>query len=144
MDAKQYTEDIDFQKYWLILRRHWLPATSVFVLTVILIAAMSLLKKPNYSAEGRLLLKKRNTTSALITGAAEKIGQLESLNFMDSPLDTEVEILRSTPLLQKTIATLNLKDKKGALLQPEDLLKKLKVKGLKGTDVLQITLESND
>ena len=144
MESKQYTEDIDFQKYKLILRRHWLPATSVFALTVILVAAMSFLKKPNYLAEGKLLLKKKNATSALITGAAEKLGQLESLNFMDNPLDTEVEIVRSIPILKKTINELNLKDQKGAPLKTEDLLKKLKIKGIKGTDVLQISLESKE
>ncbi|HEY9673153.1 MAG TPA: polysaccharide biosynthesis tyrosine autokinase [Waterburya sp.] len=144
MEAKHYVEDIDFQKYWLILRRHWLPATSVFLLTVLLVAGMSFLKKAKYQAEGRLLLKKKNVTSALITGAAEKIGQLEPLNFMNSPLDTEVEVIRSIPLLQKTIATLNLKDDKGAPLKPEDLLKQLKIKGIKGTDVLQVTLEGKN
>ena len=144
MESKRYVEDIDFKKYWLVLRRHWLPATSVFLLTVALVAGISFLKKPKYQAEGRLLLKKKNTTSALITGASEKIGQLEPLNMMNSPLDTEVEVIRSIPLLQKTIAILKLKDNKGTPLEPEDLLKKLKIKGIKGTDVLQITLDSKD
>ena len=144
MESRQYTEDIDFQKYWLILKRHWLPATSVFLLTVILVAGVSFLRKPKYQAEGRLRLKKSNATSALITGAGEKIGQLEPLTILNNPLDTEVEVVRSVPLLQKTISELNLKDDKGDPLKPEDLLKKLKIKGVKGTDVLQITLEANN
>src|ERR687886_717163 len=110
MEAKQYTEDIDFKKYWLILRRRWLPASSVFVLIVILATTLAFLKKPTYSAQGVLLFKKKNTTSGLVTEAGEKIGQLESLNALDTPLDTEAEVVRSIPLIQKTIAALNLKD----------------------------------
>jgi capsular exopolysaccharide synthesis family protein len=142
MDTKQYTEDIDFGKYWLTLRRHWLPSTSVFLLIVTLATAFAFLKKPTYSAQGRLLIKKKNTTSGLVTEAGAKIGELEPLNVLNSPLDTETEVVRSMPLIQKTIASLNLKDKKGVPLKPEDLLKQLTVKGIKGTDVLEISYKS--
>jgi capsular exopolysaccharide synthesis family protein len=142
MEAKQYAEDIDFQKYWLILRRHWLPGTSVFLLIVILATTVTFLKKPTYSSVGRLLIKKQNTTSGLVTEASEKIGQLEPLNFMNTPLDTEAEVVRSVPLIQKTINTLKLKDQKGDPLKPEDFLKQLTAKGIKGTDILEISFKS--
>jgi polysaccharide biosynthesis transport protein len=142
MESKQYTEDIDFGKYWLTLRRRWLPATSVFVLIVTLAAGYAFLKKPTYSAQARLLVKKKNATSGLVTEAAAKIGELESLNVLNSPLDTEAEVVRSIPLLQKTVTSLKLKDKKGKTLKPEDFLKQLTVKGIKGTDVLEISFKS--
>jgi capsular exopolysaccharide synthesis family protein len=144
MQSKQHVEDIDFRKYWLILRRHWLPATSVFLMAVIFVTAVSFTRKPTYSAQAKLLLKKKNTTSGLITGAAQNIGELEALNFLNSPLDTEAEVVRSLPLLQKTITALNLKDDEGEPLKPEDLLKNLTVKGIKGTDILEISSESKD
>ena len=142
MESKQYVEDIDFKKYWLILRRRWLPATSVFVLIVLLTTMVAFLKKPTYEAQGRLRFKKKNVTSGLVTEAGAKIGELETLNVLNSPVDTEAEAIRSVPLLQKTIKVLNLKDKKGALLKPEDFLKVLTVKNLKGTDVLEISFKS--
>ncbi|MCL1463442.1 GumC family protein [Argonema galeatum] len=144
MEAKEYTEDIDFKKYWLILRRRWLPAGTVFVIVVTLATAFAFLKKPTYEAQGKLLFKRRNTTSSLVTDAGAKIGELEPLNQMDTPMDTEAEVVRSVPLIQKTITALNIKDKKGDTLKPEDFLKQLTVKGIKGTGVLQITFKSKD
>ncbi|MBD1832242.1 polysaccharide biosynthesis tyrosine autokinase [Cyanobacteria bacterium FACHB-472] len=144
METREYTEDIDFKKYWLILKRRWLPATTVFVFTVTLATAFAFLKKPTYEAEGRLLFKKQNTTSALVTEAGAKIGQLEPLNVLNTPLDTEAEIVRSEPLIQETINSLKLKDKKGDPLKTIDFLKQLTVKGIKGTDVLQISFKSKD
>jgi polysaccharide biosynthesis transport protein len=142
MESKHYVEDIDFQKYWLILRRHWLPGTSVFVLMVVLATSVAFLKKPTYSSVGRLLIKKKNPTSGLVTEASEKIGQLESLNVLNTPLDTEAEVIRSVPLIQKTIDALKLKDKKGDPLKPEDFLKQLTAKGIKGTDILEVSFKS--
>ncbi len=113
-------------------------------MAVIFVTAVSFTRKPTYSAQAKLLLKKKNTTSGLITGAAQNIGELEALNFLNSPLDTEAEVVRSLPLLQKTITALNLKDDEGEPLKPEDLLKNLTVKGIKGTDILEISSESKD
>jgi capsular exopolysaccharide synthesis family protein len=144
MEPKENTEDIDFKKYWLILKRRWLPASSIFLLTVILATAVAFVKKPTYEAQGRLLFKKKNVTSSL-TQAGEKIGELDTLNMMNTPLDTEAEVVRSIPLIQKTIAALKLKDKKtDTILPPEAFLNQLTLKPLKGTDVLQISYKSKD
>ncbi len=142
MESKQYVEDIDFKKYWLILRRRWLPATSVFVLVVLLATTVAYLQKPTYMAQGRLRFKKKNTTSGLVTEAGGKIGELESLYMMNNPVDTEAEAVRATPLLQKAIKVLNLKERTGAPLKPEDLAKVLTVKPIKGTDVLEVSSTS--
>jgi capsular exopolysaccharide synthesis family protein len=144
MESTQYSEDIDFQKYWLILKRRWLPASCVFVLVVILAGAATFLKKPTYEAGGRLLFKKKNTTSSLVTDAGGKIGELDSLSLLNTPIDTEAEVVRSIPIIQKTIEALNLRDKQGKLIAPEGFLKELTVKPIKGTDVLQISYKSKD
>jgi len=140
----QYSEDIDFQKYWLILKRRWLPASCVFLLVVTLAGAASVTKKATYEAGGKLLLKKKNTTSSLVTDAGAKIGELDSLSVLNTPLDTEAEVVRSIPIIQKTIESLQLKDKKGNLIAPEGFLVGLTVKAIKGTDVLQISYKSKD
>ncbi|HEY9651414.1 MAG TPA: polysaccharide biosynthesis tyrosine autokinase [Coleofasciculaceae cyanobacterium] len=144
MEPREYSEDIDFQKYWLILKRRWLPATAVFLLVVMAATATALSKKPVYEAQGRLLFKKKNTTSALVTEAGEKIGELDTLNNLNTPVDTEAQVVSSIPLVQKTIAALNLRNLEGKLLKPEDLLGKLTVKGIKGTDVLQVSFKTGD
>ena len=113
MSPNQEDQDsLDFQRYWLILKRRWLPGflmvSSVFGLT----ATVTHLQKPVYEAEGTLLFNKKNPVSAL-SGMAEKAGELSGLTQLSNPLDTESEILRSLPLVKKVIAELKLKDAEG-------------------------------
>src|ERR671932_474028 len=107
-----------------------------------LATTVAYLQKPAYTAQGRLRFKKKNTTSGLVTEAGGKIGELESLYMMNNPVDTEAEAVRATPLLQKAIKALNLKDRTGTPLKPEDLAKLLTVKPIKGTDVLEVSYTS--
>lgn len=142
MPTKEFSDDIDFKKYWLILKRRSLPAGCIFLLTVLLASTFLFVKKPVYQAEGKLRFKK-NATSSFVTETGQKIGQLDTLSYMNTPVDTEAEVVLSVPILQKTIAALNLKDpNKGKLITPDALLKGLTVKGVKGTDILQITYKS--
>ncbi|HIK27006.1 MAG: polysaccharide biosynthesis tyrosine autokinase [Oscillatoriaceae bacterium SKW80] len=142
MEIQEYTEGIDFQKYWLVLKRHWLPSSIVFVIIVALANAYAMTRKPIYSAEGRLLFKKRNTTSALVTEAGAKLGELDSLTILNSPLDTEAEIIGSLPIVEETIKRANLKDEKGNLVSPSYIYGGLNIKGVKGTDVMQVGFTS--
>jgi capsular exopolysaccharide synthesis family protein len=144
MEYKEYPEDIDFQKYWLILKRHWLPGAVVWGTVVTLAAFVGFSQKPTYEATGKLRFKKQNTTSALVTEAGDKIGQLDTLNSKDTPLDTEAEVLKSVPIVNQTIAELNLKDKKGEPVSYENFIKNLKVGTVRGTDVLGISYKSGE
>ncbi|NER20880.1 MAG: polysaccharide biosynthesis tyrosine autokinase [Symploca sp. SIO1B1] len=139
MESQQHIQDIDFQSYWLILRRRWLPGTLVLLLTVILATTAALLKQPTYAAQGKLLLKKR-ILSSLGTEAGEQIGELEALNnFINTPLDTEAQVITSRPLIEKTIEQLDLKNKAGESVKPSYVLGGLTVEGIKGTDVLKVS-----
>jgi capsular exopolysaccharide synthesis family protein len=142
MEYKEYPEDIDFQKYWLILKRHWLPATVVWGAAIALATSVAFSQKPTYEAYGKLRFKKQNTTSALVTEAGEKIGQLDALNSKDTPLDTEAEVIRSAPIVEQTIEALNLKNEKGKPASYEDFTANLKVGTIRGTDVLSISYKS--
>ena len=142
MDLDNHSEEIDVQKYWLILKRRWIPVTAIFGTTLVLTAAFVLFQKPAYKAEGKLLFTASRASS--LTGLGEGIGKLEALGSQNNPSDTQAEVVRSIPVIQETIETLNLRDDAGALLQPEDLLNRLKVAGVAGTDVIQITFEAGD
>lgn len=134
---------INFQQYLLILKRHRLPASAVFLSVFGLTVLSLLLQKPVYVAEGKLLFKKTSTTSSL-TGLGKEIGQLAPLQEQSSPLDTEAEIIRSVPITKKTITTLALKDKRGNPLQLKQFLSQLQVSRIKGTDVLQVSYKDTD
>jgi capsular exopolysaccharide synthesis family protein len=134
---------LDFQKFWLVLKRRWLPGVGVFSCVVGLATGVAFLLKPVYEAEGKLLVKKINQTSA-VTGLGAEIGELNRVDQQSNPLKTEIEVIRSLPLLQKTIDALNLRDEEGIPLEPETLVKKLKLKNIAVTDVVQLSYKSND
>jgi capsular exopolysaccharide synthesis family protein len=135
--------DIDFQQYWFILKRRWLPAISVLGAILLLVAVVVSRRKPSYTAEGKLLIK-RDETSTLTGLGKESKQELTPLKMQGNPLDTEAEILLSKPLLKKTITELGLKDKKGKPLDEEGLKKDLKVENVGGTDILQLSYISRD
>ncbi|MBW4433649.1 MAG: polysaccharide biosynthesis tyrosine autokinase [Pelatocladus maniniholoensis HA4357-MV3] len=136
-ESEYQLEEIDVQKYLLVLQRRWMTAVGVFgaVVTLALLYAFSL--KPTYTAQASLLIKTNRASS--LTGLGEDIGRLESLVRENSPVDTQAKIVISVPVIQETITSLSLKNDEGEPLTVEELLENLKVEGVKGTDVLEIS-----
>lgn len=137
-------EDLNFQKYWLILKRHSVPATGVFLLTVIIAVLLALFSQKKYEAYGKLKFVKENASSALVNEAGEKIGKLDALKFEASPVDTEAEVIRSAPVVQQVINTLKLTDNQGELLTYDSFVRNLKVENIKDTDILQVSYQDPD
>ncbi|MGB3638198.1 MAG: Wzz/FepE/Etk N-terminal domain-containing protein, partial [Rivularia sp. (in: cyanobacteria)] len=135
--------DLDLQKFWYIIKRRWLPATFIFAISVGVAGILGTLKQPVFEAEGKLLIKKFNQTSAL-TGLGEPIGQLEGLDIKSSPINTEIEVISSKPILIKTIKNLNLKDDDGVPLQPKKLAEQINLTAIPATDVLQVSYEAKN
>jgi capsular exopolysaccharide synthesis family protein len=141
MESKEEL-DLDLQKYWFILKRRWLPATAVFGLIVTLATWVAFLQKPDYTATGTLLLKKSGASS--LTGLGDQLGLLEAVTSQSNPVKTETEVIRSLPLVQEAISTLNLKNEQGEPLDAEKLKKELKLKSLAGTDIVELSYKSKD
>jgi polysaccharide biosynthesis transport protein len=142
----QEAEYIDFQQYWLMLKRRWLPAALVMASIFGLATAYTLKQKPVYEAEGKLRLDKNSSASSL-SGLDDKLGglgQLSGLTNLSNPLETEAQVITSNLVVEKTIADLNLKNDKGEKLTKENFVKQLNVKAIKGTDVMQISYKSTD
>ena len=134
---------IRFEQYWLILKRQWLPASVVFGSVFALTLLGLLLQKPIYEAQGQILYKKTSPIPSY-TGLGKEVGELDSLQQEGNPVDTEAVVIRSVPNTQKTMTTLDLKDKRGAPLKRDQFLKQLHVISIKGTDVLQISYRDVD
>ncbi|MBD2201297.1 polysaccharide biosynthesis tyrosine autokinase [Calothrix sp. FACHB-1219] len=134
---------INFQQYWAILKRRWtitaIVVSSVFGLT----ALVTFTQKPVYESQAKLLFNKQSGASSL-TGLSSQVGQLSGLTNLSNPVDTEAEVIRSNPIVQRTINSLNLKDKFGKPLTIEQFLKLLKLKTIRGTDVMQISYRSTN
>lgn len=134
---------IGFEQYWLIVKRRWFPASAVFGAVLLLAVMGAVLQKPIYHAEAKLSFKKTSPTSSL-TGLGKEIGEFTPLVEQSNPLTTEIEVIRSVPLLQKTIANLNLKDQKGNPLKIKQFLKQLSVSNIRGADILTVSYKDKD
>ena len=136
--------DINLQNLWLSIKRRWLPAAGVFGCVLGVSAVAASLQQPVYQAQGKILLKKIDNASSLTDLSRTDNTELEPLSQEGNPSQTEIEIMTSRPLAKETIAALNLKDKKGATVQPTELLNKLKLKNVPATDVVQVAYESKN
>jgi polysaccharide biosynthesis transport protein len=134
--------EIDLQQYWLILKRRWLPALSVFSCIMLLAILYGFLQKPTYRSQGKLLLKVDRVAS--LTGVGTELGQFSPLTMQSSPMKTESEVIMSAPLLEKVIAQMNLRDSQGKLLSPDDVRGRLEVKPVSGADVLVVSFEDRN
>jgi capsular exopolysaccharide synthesis family protein len=140
--------DLDLGRYLLMLKRQWIPATSVFVATVALSTLAAIHIQPSYEAEGKLLFKAPSFqvlgNNLLRSNSEGESGDLKSLVSTQNPISTEIEVISSVPILRRTIDQLKLKNKKGEILEAEDLQKLLILKIVGGTDVLKINYQSHD
>lgn len=137
-----YEEKIDFQKYWLVLKRRWLPATTIFASITGLFLLTIVLKQPAYEAEAQLLI--RTDKSSKLVGLEDERGKIDVLGKDSNPIVTEAEILQSRPIIEKVIKQLNLKNDQGKFLKYQAIAGNLNVKPIVGTDVLQVFYQDSD
>ncbi|MEH2202799.1 MAG: polysaccharide biosynthesis tyrosine autokinase [Nostoc sp.] len=134
---------LDLQQYSLLLKRRWLIIAAVTASIFGLSALNAIRQKPIYEAEGKLLFSKTDRVSSL-TNPSAQVGELRSVTELNSPLDTEAEVIRSNPIVEKTIASLRLVDKQGTPLEINEFVKQVKIKSVRGTDILAISYSSSN
>jgi capsular exopolysaccharide synthesis family protein len=135
-------EEIDFHSYWLILQRRWKPALGVFLVTTAATFLYATREETTYTAEAKLIFKSDRST--LLTGLGEALGRVESLTFEANPLDTQVEVIQSYPILNEVIQDLALKDEDNKPITPSHLAKSLTVEPIPGTDIVSIVYTADD
>jgi len=138
----EYIEEIDFQKYWLVLKRRWLPAVLVFSGTVGLALLAALREVPIYQAEGKVRFKSDRTSA--LTGLEEDLGRVEVLTSREGPLETQAEIVKSIPVMTKALEELGLTNDDGDPIEPRSLLGRVEVKTVPGTEILRVSSQSDD
>lgn len=135
-------EYLDFQKYWLVLKRRWIPATAVFVTIVGSSLAYSLSLDKIYEAEAQLLIKVDRTPK--LTGLDDSSGEIEGLSADSDPLTTEAQLVSSRPLVNQLIKELDLRNDNGKLIDYKGIQDSLKAKPIMGTDLLEVTYTDTD
>lgn len=144
MSINQEDQDsIDIQQYWLILKRRWFVASVVMASVISATAFVTYTQKPVYESQGKLVFTKKDAASSL-SSLSDKMGELGGLTNLSNPVDTEAEVIRSNPIVIKTINELKLKGRKGAPMSPSAFLGILKLKTIRGTDVMELSYKSTD
>ncbi len=135
----------EIAQYGSILKRRWLPATFVFLLIAGLATIYTTRQTPIYQSKGQLLFKKTNKTSSLLEGLGASA--LAEVGGNSSPVNNQLEIIRSLPIVEGAISAMGLKSKKGNGDQPmkaEDFLTQMKVTNIKSTDILDFSYQDID
>jgi uncharacterized protein involved in exopolysaccharide biosynthesis len=136
---QDYVEEIDLQRYWLVIKRRWLPATLVLGTCVAGSALFALTRDPSYSAEGSILVRPDLTPT--LTGVGTDIRELPlSLN----NLENQSSVVLSTAVMQSAIDKSGLTGDDGLPLKPAALSSSIKVEAAEQADVLQISYSSDD
>ena len=148
MDSREAI-DLDLSHYRSAIKRHWLPAIGIFAATVAVSTLAASLLKPSYQAEGKLLFKNaifKVVGSNLVSSNTEggESGDLKSLVSTQNPISTQMEVISSRPLLQRTADILKLKNSQGQLLEASDLQAGLTAKIVGGSDILQVNYKGRN
>lgn len=134
-----YSEEIDFQKYWLVLKRRWPIAVGALTAVLVLTSLQILRQKPAYQAEAKLIFKESRASA--LTGLGDETsfgGELQPISRDAGPLETQAEIIKSVPIAQAVVRSLNIE------IEPEVLAENLKASPVTGTDVLEVSYTSAD
>ncbi|MEB3360333.1 MAG: polysaccharide biosynthesis tyrosine autokinase [Synechococcales bacterium] len=102
------------------------------------------MQDPIYEAEGKIRFTRGDATSSL-TGLLEgDVGRFDPLIDDNNPITTEIDIIRSVPIVQETIERLNLTNEDGNLLKRSAFLSRLSLTSSRGTDLLRIGYQDPD
>ena len=142
-DYKDYIEQIDLQRYWLVLKRRWLPASVLILLCVIAATYAALTEKRSYRAFGQILIAERDR-SASLTGIPPELATQETLGRETSALATQQQLIQSTEALAEVIQELDVRGADGELLEPGLLRRGLSINPLPGTNIVLLTYESSN
>lgn len=131
----------DLQGLYFAFCRRWPLAALAFICVTGLVGAYTYMRGVTYESSGKILLERKKSTSSLVD---TEIGELTAIAGND-PIATEVEIMRSVPIVQKVVDMLDLRDEEGVPLKPENLVKKrLGIEKVRGTDLLKVSFTSSD
>lgn len=108
---------------------------------VVTLTVVALSREENiYQAEGKIRFTRADRTTAL-TGVGALEGDFTSVVDSNNPMTTEMEVIRSVPIIQKTLERL----KADAIIDSDttrkNLLDNLQLTSLRGTDILLIAYQ---
>ena len=134
--------DLEIQKLSFIFKRRWKIGISIVVFSLVLSTIAAIQRKPQHEAVAKLLFKNNRTSE--LTGIKGNINEFKSLETNANPIVSEIEVIKSVPVVRETIADLDLTDSSGEALKPKNFLAKLKTNPLPGSDVVAVAYQNSD
>lgn len=139
---KDYIEQIDLQRYWLVLKRRWLPGTLLALLCVLGAGFVAMRMKGGYKASGQVFIQRDR--AAYLTGFGTELSTPEALDREANVIETQKQMIQSTPLLMSVVEALDLRNDEGELISPGTLRPGLSVETVTGTNILEVSYLSSD
>ncbi|OGW37832.1 MAG: hypothetical protein A2Y97_04040 [Nitrospirae bacterium RBG_13_39_12] len=112
---------MEIRKYFeIIWKRKWVLISSFCIIVILVVIATNVLT-PIYEAKTKVLIEQSSALSAIMSSLNVPTNPLLTPNLTNIAYgyDTEITLVKISPILQKLIANLNLKDRKGETLKPE-------------------------
>ena len=106
-------EQFDFQRYWFTIKRRWIPAAIVLSIAPVASLAIAFSLKPVYEASGTLVIKPDQSSEIVGLDVQSADPQATS---RQNTVYTQITIIKSVPLAQEVIASLDLRDDEGNLM----------------------------
>ena len=132
MELREYIE--------LLLKRKDV-VLGTFLLVFVSILIYTFFAPPVYEATAKLLISK---DAGSINPIFNKTSAISSLLQGNSDIETNVELIKDRPVMNEVVRSLDLRNKKGELVEAEELLRSVKVVPLRDTDIIQIKVSSNN
>jgi uncharacterized protein involved in exopolysaccharide biosynthesis len=141
MESATRPGDVPLRHYIRVVRKRWGIIASCLVLVVGVVGARTYVQQPIYRASARVIIER----------------ETQIVNFQQTPsyewdagefFNSQVQIIRSRPVLQRVIESLNLQERKpeyGLVQDPTGLLQTVvSVDPLRNTRLVQIGVEDPD
>jgi tyrosine-protein kinase Etk/Wzc len=112
---------MEFLRLWEILLRRKRIFLVTFLILFTIIVATTFIIPSTYESRAKLLVQKSDTLSSLLTNLGIQTREREP-STTTPQYDTDVQLAKVRPLLEKLISSLNLKDRSGDEITPEDLV----------------------
>ena len=140
---KSSQPSIQENHYWRIIKRHRFLGTAVLLLVSALGIILTAQSNPVYEAQAKLKFR-ASSFNSFLTDNNQLINKLYRLINQDNFINTEIEVISSRPLIEKTITSLNRETETAQPIDVETFRNNLKLKRVGYTNILQIKYQDTD
>ncbi len=132
--------------YWRIINKHQILGMTVLLLVSTLGIIFTALRNPVYEAQAKLRFKASSLNNYSVNDQENNqfIGNLGQIIAQDNFINTEIEIIKSYPLIKKTINFLNQENPTNNSIDIKTFSNNLKLKKLGKTDILLLKYQDTD